>query len=74
MFRCVCIKLMVLSLLPLLHFGECTEVVYITYTMTTQDSLDIYALARGRGHIYQANPLWPWYNYYMNFEHFVRSF
>jgi len=29
---------------------------------------DIYALALGPlrlGHIYQANPLWPWYNYYV---------
>ena len=28
--------------LPLLLFGEYTEVVYITYTMATQDSSDIY--------------------------------
>ena len=38
--------------------------VYITYTMATRDLPDIYALALGLGHIYiyQANPLWPWYN------------
>ena len=57
-------------LLPLLLFGEYTEVVYITYTMATWDSPDIYAralgpVALGLGHINQANPLWPWYNYYM---------
>jgi len=38
--------------------------------MATRDSPDIYALARGPqargcGHIYQANPSWPWYNYYI---------
>ena len=48
--------------------GEHARVVYITYTMATQDLLDIYALVLGPadlglGHIYQANPLWPWYNY-----------
>ena len=37
-----------------------------SYTMATRDLPDIYALARGpqargRGHIYQANPEWPWY-------------
>ena len=32
------------------------EVVYITYTMATRDSPDIYARALGLGHIYQANP------------------
>jgi len=43
-----------------------TEVVYITYTMSTRDLPDIYALARGpRAYIYQANPEWPWYNYYI---------
>ena len=54
---------------PLLLFDEYAEVVYITYTMATRDLPDIYALARGaaqgRGHIYQANPSWPWYNYYI---------
>ena len=29
--------------------------------MATQDLPDIYTHALG--HIYQANPLWPWYNY-----------
>jgi len=29
---------------------------YITYTMASLDLPDIYALARGHGHIYQANP------------------
>jgi len=51
-------------LLPLLLFGEYTEVVYITYTMASQDSPDIYALARGP----QANPSWPWYNYYSSYS------
>ena len=37
-----------------------------SYTMATRDLPDIYAqargpLAQGRGHIYQANPEWPWY-------------
>ena len=54
----------------LCYFLVSLEVVYITYTMATRDSPDIYALARGpqargRGHIYQANPSWPWYNYYI---------
>ena len=43
---------------------------YITYTMATWDLPDIYAhalgfAALGLGHIYQANPSWPWYNYYI---------
>jgi len=38
--------------------------------MATPDSPDIYACAFGPaalrlGHIYQANPSWPWYNYYI---------
>ena len=37
-----------------------------SYTMATRDLPDIYAQAqgpqaRGRGHIYQENPEWPWY-------------
>jgi len=40
--------------LPLLLFGEYTDVVYITYTMATRDLPDIYARALGpqipRGH------------------------
>ena len=55
------------TLLPLLLFGEYTEVVCITYTMATRDLPDIYALARGPQHgitnTYQANSSWPWYNY-----------
>ena len=42
--------------MPLLLFGEFSEVVYITYTMATRDLPDIYALARGP----------QWYNYYIN--------
>ena len=39
--------------------------------MATQDSPDIYARALGPAalgleHIYQANPSWPWYNYYLS--------
>ena len=30
-------------------FGECTEVVYITYTMATRNSPDIYIRALGHG-------------------------
>jgi len=48
----------------LCYFLVSLEVVYITYTMATRDSPDIYARALGLGHIYQANPSWPWYNYY----------
>ena len=33
--------------MPLLLFGEYTEVAYITYTMATLDSPDIYARACG---------------------------
>ena len=33
--------------------------------MATRDLPDIYALPQGRGHIYQANPEWPWYKQYM---------
>ena len=56
---------------PLQLFGEYTEVVYNTYTMATQDSPDKYAsafgpVALGLGHIYQANPEWSWYNYYLH--------
>ena len=45
-------------------------VVYITYNMGKRDLPDIYALARGPqaqglGHIYQANPSCPCYNYYI---------
>ena len=46
----------------------CTAVgaLFNSYTMATWDLPDIYAQARGpqargRGHIYQANPEWPWY-------------
>ena len=43
-----------------------TQVVYMTYNMGNRDLPDIYALARGpqargRGHIYQANPDCPCY-------------
>ena len=39
--------------------------------MAIWDSPDIYAralepAALGLGHIYQENPSWPWYNYYIN--------
>ena len=39
--------------------------VYITYNMGTRDLPDIYARALGLGHIYQANPSCPCYNYYI---------
>ena len=42
-------SLMVWSPLTFATFVEYTEVVYITYTMATQDSPDIYALAEGTG-------------------------
>ena len=43
---------------------------YISYNMGTRDFPDIYAralgpAALGPGHIYQANPSCPWYNYYL---------
>ena len=43
---------------------------YISYNMGTRDFPDIYAralgpAALGLGHIYQANPSCPWYNYYI---------
>ena len=43
---------------------------YISYNMGTPDFPDIYAralgpAALGLGHIYQANPSCPWYNYYI---------
>jgi len=43
---------------------------YITYNIDDQDLPDIYALALrpvalGFGHIYQANPSCPCYNYYI---------
>ena len=43
---------------------------YISYTMGTRDFPDVYAralgpAALGLGHIYQANPSCPWYNYYI---------
>jgi len=45
------------------------KVVYITYTMDLPYiyalAHEIYALALGLGHIYQANPSWLWYNYYI---------
>jgi len=39
-------------------------------SLNTIDLPDIYALALGPaalglGHIYKANPSWPWYNYYL---------
>ena len=41
------------------------EVEYISYNVGTRDLPDIYARALGLGHIYQANPLCPCYNYYI---------
>ena len=46
-------------------------VVYITYNMGNRDLPDIYAHALGPaalvlGHIYQANPSCPYYNYYIS--------
>jgi len=46
----------------------CTLVVYISYNMGNWDFPDIYPLAfgpvaLGLGHIYQANPYFPCYNY-----------
>ena len=46
------------------------EVEYISYNVGTRDFPDIYAralgpAALGLGHIYQANPSCPCYNYYM---------
>ena len=46
------------------------EVEYISYNMGTRDFPGIYAralgpAALGLGHIYQANPSCPWYNYYI---------
>jgi len=38
---------------------------YITYNMGNRDMPDIYAQAWGQGHIYQANPSCPCYNYCM---------
>ena len=40
--------------------------------MVTRDLPDIYArapgpVALGLGHMYQANPSWPWYNYYIQY-------
>ena len=60
----------------LCYFLVSLEVVYITYTMATRDSPDIYAralgpVALGLGHIYQANPSWPCYNYYIIMLHVV---
>ena len=45
-------------------------VVYITYNMGNRDLPDMYAhalgpVALGLGHIYQANPSCPCYNYYL---------
>ena len=45
-------------------------VVYITYNMGNRDLPDVYAhalgpAALGLGHIYQANPSCPCYNYYI---------
>ena len=45
------------------------EVEYISYNVGTRDFPDIYSralgpAALGLGHIYQANPSCPWYNYY----------
>ena len=34
--------------------------------MATWKSSDIYANALRLGHIFQANPSWPWYNYYIS--------
>ena len=45
--------------------GRFLEVEYISYNVGTQDFPDIYARALGLGHIYQANPSWPCYNYYI---------
>ena len=52
-----------------LNFYRVPEMVYITYNMGTWDLPDIYAralgpVALGLGHIYQANPSCPCYNYY----------
>ena len=38
---------------------------YISYNVGTQDFPDIYVRALGLGHIYQANPSCPCYNYYI---------
>ena len=49
------------------HLSNCPDMVlFNSYTMAKRDLPDIYAQARGpqaqgRGHIYQANPEWPWY-------------
>ena len=52
------------------RFLECRKWYYITYNMRTQDLPDIYArtlrpAALGLGHIYQANLLCLYYNYYI---------
>ena len=52
---------------------------YITYKMGTRDFLDIYAralrpAALGLGHIYQANPSCPCYNYYITFKCLFTTF
>jgi len=59
-------------------FGEYAVAVYITYTMATWDLPDLYALALRPaafrlGHIYQANPPWSWYNYYINSTLFLKT-
>ena len=52
---------------------------YISYNMGTRDFPDIYARALGPaalelGHIYQANPSCPWYNYYIYPQGFFQDF
>ena len=54
------------------------EVVYATYNMGTGDFPDIYACALGPathelGHIYQANPSCPCYDYYIYMHVCVRA-
>ena len=56
------------------RFFRVPEVEYISYNMGTRDFPDIYAralgpAALGLGHIYQANPSCPCYNYYIYAEH-----
>ena len=55
-FASLCIKVMCEWRFVFLHLlGEHARVVYITYTMATRVLPDIYSLAQGLGHIYQAN-------------------
>jgi len=66
--KCNVVVILGLKFLVDLSDVLCTSVEYITYNMGNWDLPDIYALGLTTlrlGHLYQANPSCPCYNYYI---------